>query len=577
MNNLGTAPARGPLISRPLIALLLALCLAVPACSPRENATSWLEEQTGQTEFVSQMKALVRLALLRQPVTQDLTPVSHTGVYPFGASTFFEQEVEEEKLRRSMELLREAGVLWIRQEFPWDRIEWTGKGQFVGPFGDTWEHYDRIVRLAEEYGLQIVARPDFPPFWSRQDNSVVRAPPDDYNDYGDFVAALAARYKGRIKHYQIWNEPNTVLEWGRAPVAAEYVELLKVAYQRAKSVDPEVVIIAAALAPTLGTPDGLNVDDLDYLTAMYQAGAQDYFDVMAAQGYGLWTGPGDRRAEASQANLSRVQLTREVMVRNGDAHKAIWISEFGWDAVPLDFHEPAHHGRVTEQQQARYTKAGLERIQQEWPWVGVVFYWHFRKVDDAARQHEDFYFRLVDPDFTLRPVYDALKEVTSSPPALHYGWRQEDHWGIQYSEGWQEQQWQGLPPAHPAGYRLAREAGNAISFWFKGTAVTLVTARGPAGGTFAVTIDGLPGAAGVQTLLASEAEREVLLSLASGLPDDYHRVVLTTLDGGDVVVDGFIVTAQRGFLPQQGAAAALLLGSALAIGLGVATASRWRW
>ena len=243
----------------------------------------------------------------------------------------------------------------------------------------------------------------------------------------------------------------------------------------------------------------------------------------------------------------------------------------------LDFHEPAHHGRVTEQQQARYTRAGLERIQQEWPWVGVVFYWHFRKVDDAARQHEDFYFRLVDPDFTLRPVYDALKEVTSSPAVLHYGWRQEDHWGIQYSEGWQEQQWQGLPPAHPDGYRLASEAGNAISFWFKGTAVTLVTARGPAGGTFAATIDGLPGVAGVQTLQASESERDVLLSLASGLPDDYHRVVMTTLDGGDVVVDGFIVTAQRGFLPQQGAAAALLLGSALAIGLGVATASRWRW
>ena len=32
-------------------------------------------------------------------------------------------EVEETKVRRSMVLLRDAGVTWIRQEFPWDRIE----------------------------------------------------------------------------------------------------------------------------------------------------------------------------------------------------------------------------------------------------------------------------------------------------------------------------------------------------------------------------------------------------------------------------------------------------------------------
>ena len=44
-------------------------------------------------------------------------------------------------------------------------------------------------------------------------------PPQNTDDYVDFLAATAARYKGRIAAYQIWNEPNLAREWG-LPAAA---------------------------------------------------------------------------------------------------------------------------------------------------------------------------------------------------------------------------------------------------------------------------------------------------------------------------------------------------------------------
>lgn len=555
-----------------LAMLLLGGSLPTAACVPQGSISRWLEDQTGHTELTSQLKGLVRLALQPSVATQDLVPVSHTGVYPLGASTFFEQEVEERKLRQSMEMLRAAGVRWVRQEFPWDRIEWEGKGRYLGPYGSTWESYDRIVALAEEYGLEIVARPDLPPYWSKRNNSVPRAPPDNYADYGDFIATLVERYKGRIRYYQIWNEPNTYLEWGKTPEPAEYVELLKIAHQRAKAIDPEVVVLSAALAPTLGTPDGLNVSDLDYLEEMYAAGAIDYFDILSAQGYGLWTGPGDRRAEPGQVNMSRVQLLRAIMVRHGDQHKAVWVSEFGWDAVPLDFPKPALHGRVTEEQQARYTRDGLLRIQEEWPWVGVVFYWYFRKVSDDARQHEDFYFRLVDPDFTPRPVYYALQHVAEAPPALRYGWHQEDHWAITYSSGWQQRRRGQEPPGYPDSFRLTGLPGRSLSFAFKGSDLTLVTARGPGAGRLEVMINGAPhptDAAGVLDLQDLELEWDVRVPLALGLKDVLHTVTLTTAGEGEVVIDGFIVTTRHALLPQQVAGAVLLLGCGLALVLGV--------
>ena len=110
----------------------------------------------------------------------------------------------------------------------------------------TWDKYDRIVTACEQYGLDIVARLDRPPDWTRQDNTYRQAPPDNFADYGDFVHAFVTRYKGRIQYIQIWNEPNIFPEWGNKPVdPAAYVELLKVAYQSAKAADPNVRILSA--------------------------------------------------------------------------------------------------------------------------------------------------------------------------------------------------------------------------------------------------------------------------------------------------------------------------------------------
>ncbi|MBI2886681.1 MAG: hypothetical protein HYY02_05685 [Chloroflexi bacterium] len=550
------------------------MLLLLPAFAFRDQLPTWLEELTGETDPRQQVEGLIHLVRQRRVETADLSPSAYAGVYPFGANTFFEQEVEEWKLRRSMEMLRAAGIRWFRQQFPWDRIEPEARGRFSGPSGSTWQPFDRIMSLAEEYGLEPVVRLDLAPRWSHPDAPFRRGPPADLNDYGDFVAAVVQRYKGRVRYYQVWNEPNLFFEWGSAPNAAHYVRLLRVAYQRAKAADPQVVILSAALSPTLGTPDGLNQSDLTYLQEMYDAGARDYFDILSAQGYGLWTGPGDRRADPSQVNFSRVQLLREIMVRNGDAGKAIWLSEMGWDAVPLDFPGEALHGRVTEEQQARYTLAAFRRIQEEWPWVGVVFYWHFRKVSDEARSQEDFYFRLVDPDFTPRPVYYAVQQAASQPPGLGRGWHRPDHWALAFDGVWEGRGGHG--PAGPqAPLRISRQIGSRVAFTFNGTGLTLVVGKRPMGGRLAVEVDGAslpvnriatgssPGAV-VDTRAPGERSG-IQTPVAAGLAKGPHRVVLTALDDAPVTLEGIIVVGEEATAQEGLVAAGLLAGGAVAL------------
>ena len=388
----------------------------------------WLEAQTGETDFLPQIKGLTDLAggVLRprpQLAPQEVT--DHADVSPFGVNVFLEQEVEPAKRERAVKLASEAGFRWLRQEFVWEDIEVHGKGDFEDrrhePARSAWQKYDQIVALAEQHDLQLIVRISNPPAWSRAKGNEAGsyAPPDNYQDFADFAGAVAARYEGRIRYYQLWNEPNIFPEWGVGAIDPEaYVELLASGASAIRAVDPEAVIIAGALAATVDL-DGTKVpersfSDLLFLQRMYNAGASPYFDVMATQGYGLWSGPTDRRMHPRVMNFGRPQFIRDLMVVNGDGHKPIWISEMNWNAAPIDV-EP-RYGRVGLDEQSSNLPRAYERIREEWPWLGVANVWYLKRATDLWEQNRqpEAYFRLLAPDFTPQPVYESVRAYISS-------------------------------------------------------------------------------------------------------------------------------------------------------------------
>ncbi len=554
-----------------LLGLLLLLVLAL--FSLRGFISDALRNWTGEQKLVEQIKGVGALLLIKleRPSldVQPYVPIAHTGINPYGINTFLEQEVDDWKIHRTFRLIRDAGFKWIRQEFPWEDIEIEGKGIFRdrrhGRDISSWEKYDHIVDLAEQYGVEIIARLDNPPAWSRAagNEAGTLAPPDDYADYGDFVYAVVSRYRGRIKYYQIWNEPNIYPEWGEAPVNPEaYTELLKVGYTRAKEADPEVVILSAGLAPTTEVTDR-NLADLIFLQRMYDAGAKDYFDILSVQGYGLWNGPTDRRAHPDRANFSRVLLIRELMVRDGDAHKPIWASEVGWNALPRDFEGFPYYGRVSEKLQAEYSAQAYQRAQFEWPWMGVMNYWFFKRASDHEKNQAFYYFRMMEPNFYAHPVYDAMKEQATSPPILGLGYHQEDHWALRYDGAWQDM---ADERAVLGGYRASEQAGDSLSFTFWGTDLDLVLVGDSASGELEITVDGRPRRLDLQD---SRPDYQVQVPMARGLAQGQHQMQLRVAEGPQgnsrVAIDGLIVRHSPAYLARRGVA--LLICVPLAVGV----------
>ena len=162
------------------------LALLLLALGPSRH---WLWSQTGETAFLPQVKGLTDLAsgLLRPRLhlaAQQTT--AHANVSPFGINVFLEQEVEPAKREQAVLMAAQAGFQWLRQEFPWEDIEIHAKGDFEDrrhdPARSAWEKYDRIVALADQYGMGLIVRISNPPAWSRAEGNEVGsyAPPDNY-------------------------------------------------------------------------------------------------------------------------------------------------------------------------------------------------------------------------------------------------------------------------------------------------------------------------------------------------------------------------------------------------------------
>jgi hypothetical protein len=523
------------------------------------------------------------LALSSEDEWVPARPIPDTDVSPYGANFFLAREVEPWKRERTVEMAQEAGLRWAKQQFSWAEIEPLRKGEFVDPVSgeSSWAKFDQIVDLFRSHGLQVIARLDRAPGWARLPDTRPETPPISMEDYGDFVYAFVDHFRGRVQYIQIWNEPNIYPEWGEQAVdPVAYTEMLRVAYQRAKEADENVHVLSAPLAITLGEPHPepgkwRSMPDLDYLEAMYEAGAGEFFDILSANAFGFDLPPEDP-PDPEVLNFRRVELQREIMERNGDQDKAIWFNEYGWNASPAYFSQDALiWERVTEEEQAEYTLQGIELAARDWPWAGVFNIWYFRQTGqqyspaDAA-----YYFRMVDVDFTPRRVYDAVQDATQAGLVAPPGHFEETNPAVVA-----DTDWHGAIAGQASGRGLLEsEMPNAsLTFSFHGHSVDLIARQGPQEGRLLVTLDGrnvsgLPidsqGRSYID-LYAPATAWQVRLPIASGLAHDQHTVRLTIGGGNQDAgnVDAFLVNA--GQPPAFPAVPVTVLGMATLIAAGL--------
>ncbi|MDR2139363.1 MAG: hypothetical protein LBP50_07435 [Tannerella sp.] len=229
------------------------------------------------------------------------------GLSPFGILVHLEGGGENNAMINHLDLVAKMGARWNRTDFSWSHIE-RSQGEWH------FETHDRIVdRLTEQQIRSLgILLYDVP--WAHPAHKHLDA-------WLTYVEKTVTRYKDRIRHWEVWNEPNLTHFWEN-PDGADYAALLKATYRKIKEIDPELTVLYAG---TAGIP-------LDFIEKSFKAGAVDCFDRMAFHPY---RGEFDTM-ERVVAYYRDIRALQELLEKYNVGDKKLWITEMGlssWQAV----------------------------------------------------------------------------------------------------------------------------------------------------------------------------------------------------------------------------------------------------
>ncbi|MFH0963818.1 MAG: hypothetical protein V2A58_07370 [Planctomycetota bacterium] len=140
-----------------------------------------------------------------------------------------------------------------------------------------WQATDRDVELLVREGFHVVGTFFRPPAWAPDTGDPrspgVAAKKGDTTALEEFVRRAVARYKGRIRHWEVWNEPSE----SRPMDPKDYVRLLEATCAAVKREDPAAVVIGGG---------GVNLNRLEWLREVCRLGGLEHMDALAYHGYG---------------------------------------------------------------------------------------------------------------------------------------------------------------------------------------------------------------------------------------------------------------------------------------------------
>jgi len=221
-----------------------------------------------------------------------------------------EETTTRQTYTNDFKFLKDNGVKLLRISFGWDAIE-VEKGKY------DWLFWDDFVKTAvDDYGLTLIPYICYMPRWNStgEDDSLFfwNYPPKDYNAFGTFMKALVARYKDRIKTWELWNEPDIDIYW--QGTRKDFAEFIKIGARGVKEADPGAKTVLGGLA----------YDPYFLLHMFRDYGLSPFIDIVNIHNYyETW------HRHKIEAITDYINEVHDVIWRYGN-NQPLWMAEVGY-------------------------------------------------------------------------------------------------------------------------------------------------------------------------------------------------------------------------------------------------------
>jgi len=248
--------------------------------------------------------------------------------------------------------LWDAGVAWAEINTADGVYNWTLLDEWLGDAQKF--HVGDVMYTLAETPQWASSNPNDPtcgpPGWGSGECD----PPKDLNADGtgpdqiwkNWVAAIAAHSAGRIKYWEIWNEPHNAYYWNGT--VAQLVRMAKDARSVILSFDPQAVM----LTPPIYGP---------WQALYFAAGGAQYADVITYHGY-IYKAVCGVYPKASD-ELKLIGNVRSVMATYGQSGKPLWDTEVSWGYTSATcFYDPDLQSAFLAQLLLLHQSAAIQRV-----------------------------------------------------------------------------------------------------------------------------------------------------------------------------------------------------------------------
>lgn len=230
------------------------------------------------------------------------------------------------------ERLRHGGGGVVRTSFLWFEVQPTPRPRFH------WMRFDALVARAAHARVDVLPILIGSPGYASDHPAHPPTTRLGKARYARYVREAVARYGHRgsfwrenpgipyrpVKAWEVWNEPNLPQFWtDGSPRVGEYAALLRLTSRAIRRADPRAEVVLGGM-PEVKKSRRDAIPGSRYLDRLYRIdGTRRLFDVVGSHPYAPGV-PGVAR---------KVDRLRRVMLRHGDAHEPLWITEVGWSSA----------------------------------------------------------------------------------------------------------------------------------------------------------------------------------------------------------------------------------------------------
>lgn len=237
---------------------------------------------------------------------------------------------------------RQGAIGWIRDECFWANVE-KKKGEYKIP-----EDFINAVNYTKSHAMNVLLILNYGNTLYTPEVNYFPKTDEEIDAYASYCGFMARELKGKVDHFEIWNEPNTVRYSGREITAAEYVKVLKRAYNAIKEENPDAYVLGGAIAASANCND--------FLRGIFEEGAAQYMDALSIHPYIYAQIPND----SNKFSFANMDFQEEIMLEKAGRTVPIWITECGFaNTIPDMSNEESKkeaeaENVLTEEQQGAY-------------------------------------------------------------------------------------------------------------------------------------------------------------------------------------------------------------------------------